>query len=1017
MKARKLRFGSTMVLAFLSAVHLGGQVNTTATLRGTVFDKTQRVISGAEVRLVNNDTGLSRRTSSNAEGVFVFNIVPPSHYRVRISVRGFSTVAFDDIELTVGRTTTIDAVLVPSSRVETVTVESNTSTLVDVQKTDISRLITPTEVEDIPLNGRDFVNLSILAPGARPVPSYDSTKARIGVFATNGSSGRNVNVTVNGIDNKDGTVGGPVIQLPLEAIREFNIATQRFSASNGRSEGAVVNVVTKSGTNSLHGALYLFDREKEFNSLNYFEQTANAGSGIKADFSRQQFGGSVGGPVRKDKTFLFFAIERAREATSINVTGTAFNELSLVTNLGAQPVHSIPTPYHDWRYNGRIDHKIDDSNTFSASYSSQSNRGLNDLATSTTDLTAANSTTNELIIANATLNSVLTPTIVNSITTGYQYWHNSINASPKYLQLSFPSASFGTRSSIAQESVQRKWQFKDDIAINHGLHSFKMGIDYLWEPQLGGFFAGNTAPLITFFDNPSVILSNKTKYPQAFATPGAISGITAGTTAGNPYYYESAKMLGVYFQDDWKIDRKLALNLGLRWDKDYNLNAGRQQVNARAYQYLKAIGSSYAGGLPHDDNKDFSPRVGLSYDIKGNGNHTVRLGYGIYFGQTLINTTLTMLQQANSLLYTRVILSNSVLPGTTGGVSDIVPSTGMPLSQFRFGMDPLPSTPPPAAQLTGAAQLGQLINPKYRNPYTQQWNAGYTWAITSSSVLEVEYVHVLSLHESKSVIINPLINGVRFTSALFQAAGIQYSGPIQEYQASGRSRYDGMNLSYRLRLTSHLSVNASYVLSRGLAYNGNAAALGNSPTDFLNYYAPHDLGPTPADETHRLTMSGFLSLRWGFRLAPIVQWASGRPYNVTEGITDVYGYGTGVGATHAIVLNSDPNNLLGTASYNTGQLQACLKANTCDQVPYNFLRGGAFFEVDTRFSRTFKFGEKAKLELIFQAFDVTNRANFGANYQGNIRAANFRQPTNFITGSGAIVPKSFSGEFGTRFSF
>jgi hypothetical protein len=1011
------RLVSAPALVCLIAFQLFGQANTTATLRGTVLDKTQAVIPGAVVRIAEKETGLTRSAISNNEGLYVFNLLPVGHYEIRVSVKGFATAAFENIELTVGQTTTIDATMAPSSQVDTITVESAGVSFVDVQKTDVSRPITPSEVQNLPLNGRDFVNLAILAPGARPVPSYDPTKARIGVFATNGSSGRNVNVTVNGVDNKDGTVGGPVMQLPLEAIEEFNISTQRFSAANGRSEGAAVNVLTKSGTNNFHGAIYFFDREAAFNALNYFEQPAHGGSGQKADFSRQQFGGSIGGPVKKDKTFLFFALERARENTSLNVTGTAFSEQTLLQQAGfnVQPAHSIPTPYFDWRYNGRIDHRINDKNTFSASYSNQNNRGLNDQATSTADPTAGNFTTNQLIIANATFNSVLSPSVVNSFTAGHQYWHNLIDESPRFLQFAFPSASIGTRGAVPQESFQRKWQFRDDIAIGHGTHSFKAGFDYLWEPLLGGILESSIAGAVTFFDDPDVILANKTKYPNGFATPGAITSITRGTN-GNPYFYQPAKMFGVYFQDDWKVTRRLSVNLGIRWDKDYNLNAGSEQVNARAYQYLKAIGSPYAGGLPHDDNKDFSPRLGLAYDVTGKGKHVIRAGYGLYYGQPFINITLFMLQQTNATLYSTVTYNNSVVPGTATGASDIVPTTGQPLSQFRYGIDPIPATQPASSQLTGTV-TGRIIDPKYRNPYTQQWNGGYTWAFLEGSAIEIEYVHVLSLHESKSVTINPTINGVRSTAAPFAAAGINYSGPIQEYQPSGRSRYDGMNVAYRRRMSKRLAVNAAYVLSRGLAYNGNAGAFGNTPTDMLNYYAAHDLGPTPADETHRFTLSGLVNLPGGLKFAPIMQWASGRPYNVTEGITDVFGFGTGIAATHAIVLDSDPANLLATKGYTTGQLQGCLAASTCHQVPYNYLRGEAFYQLDTRVSRTFRFGEKARLEVIFQAFDLTNRANFGANYQGNIRSATFLQPTNFITGSGVIVPKSFSGEFGARFSF
>lgn len=1004
---------------FLSSVStLFAQVNSSAALRGTVMDKTKAVIPNAEVRIGNRETGLERATVSGEQGLYQFDLLPAGRYEVRVAVKGFSTAVFQNVELAVSQTTTLDATLSPSTQAETVTVEA-TASLIDVQKTDVSRAVTPSEVQNLPLNGRDFVNLALLAPGARPVNSFDPTKNRIGVFATNGSSGRNVNITVNGVDDKDGTVGGPVMQLPLEAIEEFNISTQRFSAANGRSEGASVNVITKSGTNSYHGSLYFFDRDQAFNTLNYFEQTAHGGSGQKGPFSRQQFGGSVGGPVKKDKLFLFFALERAREQTSINVSGTAFSELSLVKNLGAVPVAAIPTPYFDWRYNGRMDYRINDKHSFNFSYTNQNNRGLNDQANSTADLTDGNFTTNQLIIANASLNSVITPSVVNSVTLGYQYWHNLIDtAAPTPYYLAFPAAVFGTNPNVPQESVQRKWQYKDDLSINHGKHSFKMGFDYLWEPQLGGFFVTNSVPNIAFFDNPSVILSNSTgKYPQGFATPGAIQTITEGNQ-GNAYFYEHGKMFGLYFQDDWKLSRRLSMNLGLRWDKDLDLNGADQEANARAFQYLKTIGSPYAAHLPRNDSKDFSPRIGFAYDLTGSGRHVLRAGYGIYFGQPFINIPLFMIQQANPTLFANVAYTNNLSPGSTGAdSSSIIPTTGKPLSQFRFGVDPLPVRPAAATQLTGASLVGQMVDPNYRNPYTEQWNGGYTFAITGDSVIEAEYVHSLGLHESKTIVINPLINGVRNTTAAFAAAGINFSGSIRDYQSIGRSRYDGLNLSYRKRMSKHFSVNATYVLSRALAYNGNAAAFGNGPTDLNNYFAIHDLGPTPSDERHRFTLNGLVNLPWGIKFAPLMQWASGRPYQALEGNNDSFGFGSGVGATHAIVLNSDPTNLTATKALSAAQLQACIAAATCHQVPYDFLRGNTFFQLDTRLSKTLKFGEKAKLELIFQAFDLTNRANFGGSYQTSIRSAVFMQPTGFITPGGVIVPRSFSGEFGARFSF
>jgi Carboxypeptidase regulatory-like domain/TonB dependent receptor len=994
----------------LSAGNLFAQLNSSATLRGTVADKTQAVIPNADVTVTNKETGLTRTATTGNEGSYLFNLLPSGHYQVKVAVKGFATAAFENVELAVGQTTTIDAILAPSQQAETVTVEASGASLVDVQKTDVSRIVSPNEVVNLPTNGRDFVSLAVLAPGARPVNSYDPTKNRIGVFATNGSNGRNVNVTVNGVDNKDGTVGGPVMQLPLEAIEEFNISTQRFSAANGRSEGAAVNVITKSGTNAFHGSLYFFDREDAFNTLNYFEKKENGGSGEKSPFSRQQFGGSIGGPVKKDKTFLFFALERSREQTSINVTPQAFSELTLLKANGfaADPSTTIPTPYFDWRYNGRLDHRINDKNNFALSYSNQNNRGLNDQATQTSDLTAGNFTTNQLIIANATLNSVISPRIVNAATVGYQYWNNLIDSVAKVPTFSFgnpanPDATFGTNVNVPQESFQRKWQFRDDLSINMGKHSFKTGFDYLWEPTLGGFFIANPTINFNFFDDPSVILSNKQKYPQGFATPGAVQQIT--DTSGNPYFRLNPKMFGVYFQDDWKVKRNLSLSLGLRWDRDFDTFGGPEQANARTYQYLKAINSPYAG-LPQDDKKNFSPRFGLAYDLHGNGKHVIRAGYGLYFGQSFQNINLFMLQQTNSLLFTTVQLNTA----------DIVPSTGRPLSEFRYGVDPNPAKPAASTQLARGA-TGQLMDPNYRNPYTQQWNGGYTWAVTNSSAIEVEYVHVLGLHDSKRIVINPKINGVRNTDAPLAAAGLPVIGAIRDNQSIGRSRYDAMNLSYRKRMSQHFSLNTSYVLSRSLGYNGASASFANAPTDLRDIFAAHDFGPTPADERHRWVVSGLVELPWGIKFAPIMQLASARPYQALQGVNDTYGFGGSQGNTHAIVLDSDPNNLLATKNYTTAQLQACLTANTCHQVGYDNMRGATFFQLDTRVSKQLKFGERAKLDLIFQAFDLTNRANFGATFQGNIKSPVFGQPNGFITPAGVIVPRSFSGEFGARFSF
>jgi len=1010
-----------------------GQATASATLQGTITDPTGAVVGGATVTITSKDQGWARTTTTTDTGLYRFELLPAGFYSLKITHTGFASASVDRAELLVGQTTTLDFQLKPGQVSETIEVSAQ-APVVDTEKTQVGLEITPNDVNSLPLNGRDFGNLAYLAPGARPVDSYDPTKNRIAVFGINGSSGRNVNVTVNGIDNKDNTVGGPVMQLPLGAVEEFNISTQRFSAANGRSEGAAVNVITKAGTNNWHGGLYYYDTETALNANDAISKENKAPT---PQFSRQQFGGNVGLPIRRDKDFFFFALEREREQTSIPVDATAFKELTIVKNannplMTPDPATTIPTPYFDWRYSGRYDHRFNGQESLFVSYSAQENTGDNDQSTSSNDLTAGNFTTNHLIISNATVNSVLTPRLVNALTVGYQYWNNLIDSKNKVPTFTFPGSSgtpisFGTNTNVPQQSIQKKWQLRDDLSIIKGHHSFKTGFDYVWEPELGGFFEFNPTLEIDFFDDPSVITTNTTKYPQGFATPGAVSGMS--DTAGDPHFFlkNGAKMLGLYFQDDWKVSRKLTLNLGLRWDKDFNLIGGGDQGNSRTYQELLAIGDPHAASLPHDDNKDFSPRVGFAYDLTGKGRHILRAGYGFYFGQTFENIPLFMLQQANATIFNTTFAITGNGPGQPCSACT-VPGTNIPLSQWQFGVDPMPTNPPPASQLANGA-VGRLMDPKYRNPYSEQWNAGFTWALGSVSAIEVDYIHELAIHESKTININPVdvTTGTRPLSAAFSAKGLPVPSRIDNEEAIGRSRYDGLNVAFRRRLSHHLSINSSYVLSRGLAYKGNAAAFRNRPSDPRDPFNPIDFGPVPTDERHRFVFSGVFEVPGGVQLAPIFQAASARPYDGIEG-SDVLGIGSGRGNYNIVVPTNAPSNYtwsLTTVSPTTGQtgltnadLRDCLfNTHTCRAVGFDKFRGSPFVNMDLRTAKNIKLGEKMNLQLLAQFFDLFNRANFGNNFGGNIRSSQFLQHTGFITPSGVIVPKSFRAEFGAEFRF
>src|SRR5713101_5122510 len=657
------------------------QATASAALQGTISDQSDAAIKGAKVAITSNEQGWTRSADTSDTGFYTFELLPAGIYSIKVNASGFSTAEAKEVVLQVGSTTTQNFTLKPGSVSEIIEVTS-APPLVDQQKMDVSTNITPQQIQELPLIGRDIADLAYLSPGVKSADSYDPTKNRYSILSVNGQGGRNVNVTVNGVDNKDNTVGGPVMQLPAEAVQEFQISTQRFSAVNGRSEGAAINVITKSGSNSYHGSAFGFFRDQALNADQKLPDPAN-NTFVKSNppYSRQWFGGSIGGPIKKDKLFAFFAPERQREHTSIAENPTALTQLNLATSLGAQPSATVPTPFFENRIAGRMDWTINSKHTAYLSVATQANNSLNDQSNGNFDLTEGNFTKNHLQIANVTLNSMFSPTLLNQFTAGWQYWNNLIDSTTRTPLITFPSAQFGTNTNVPQESIQRKWQFKDDLSKTVGRHTFKTGFDYIFTPFMGGFFEFNPTLEIDFNANPSCILGKAPDtttagcgagtYPNGFATAGAVGSMSIAV--GDPkFIIKDAKQLGLYFQDDWKMTRRLTVNLGLRWDKDYDFVGGSDIGNSRTFQELQAaapfspLAASLVAKKASDYNKNFSPRVGLAYDLTGHGNHVLRAGYGIYYGNTFQNIPLFMEQQSNPTIFQTAfsIAGNDVVPGT-----------------------------------------------------------------------------------------------------------------------------------------------------------------------------------------------------------------------------------------------------------------------------------------------------------------------------------------------------------------
>jgi outer membrane receptor protein involved in Fe transport len=1017
-------------------IQMFAQATASSSLRGTVVDGTGAAVMGADVTVSNTSTGFTRNVKTGGDGSYVVEPLPVGVYSVKVVMQGFAAAAANKVETLVGATTTQNFSLKTGTTTEIVEVTSEVP-IVDQLKTDVSQNITPREVEELPMIGRDVANLAYLAPGVKATDSYDPTKNRSAIMSVNGQSGRNVNVTVNGIDNKDNTVGGPVMQLPLEAVQEFAISTQRFSAANGRSEGAAINMITKSGSNNYHGSVFGYFRDLALNKDQKRPDGLGGFTMINPPYSRQQFGGSVGGPFVKDKLFGFFAYERQREHTSQTESSDALYQLELAQGAGlaAQPAGVLPTPFFETRYNGRMDWLINNRNTAYISYNSQANNSENDQSDGYMDLTAGNFTVNHMQLANFTLNSTLSNTAVNQFTFGYQYWNNLIASNTSAPLVTFPGngancnnggVCFGTNTNVPQQSFQRKWQFKDDFTKTWGKHNFKSGVDYLWEPTLGGFFEFNSTLEIDFGVTPSCILGvgpdagkagcGPTVYPQGFSTPGAVTSMSFANGDPSTNVPGGTKQFGIYFQDDWKVAKRLTLNLGLRWDKDFNMVGGSAVRDSRTFQELVALNNPitnpYVTRQPQDDNRNVSPRVGFAYDLTGSGKHVLRGGFGMYYGNIFQNIPIFMEQQHNATIFQTTLSLQSP--------TDPVPGTGLTLGQWRYGVSPDPTIPSPSSQLNDGS-IGRLIDPRYRNPLTEEFNVGYSWQLSKSSVIEAEYVHTLGLHENKTINIDQKspVGGVCCTrplDAAFVAAGVPRLNSVRVEQSIGRSHYDGMNLSFRQRMSHHFSVNANYTLGWAYSYDGGGTSFRNYPRDAYAPFASYEWGPSPNDERHHISISGIVELPKGFQFSPILQFGTARPFNLLNASNTL---NTGGGTFNAVVVpKNDITDYLAFSGDNAGAQNCFYITQQCTIAKYDPLRGDKFFQLDARLAKNFKFAEKFNLQLVAQAFNLTNRANYGANFGGDISNPNgFDKPAGFINPTATNTPRSLTGEFGVRLTF
>jgi len=909
-------FATAILLALVALLALapGASAQTAgASLTGKTQDKDGAPLPGVTVTATNKDTGLDRSTTSGSDGKFLLPSLPVGTYTVKAELEGFATVNVEDVKLNVATQRSIEISMSTSSVQETITVVDE-APLVQTSPS-IGTVVSEKQLENLPLNGRQFANLAVLAPGTTLAYNADPTKPGQLTVALNGGIGRNINFIMDGGDNTDDTIGGALQNFNLEAVAEFNIQTMQYKAEYGRSSGGVLSVVTKTGTNKFDGSVYGFFRDDSLNNKTETERLAGVD---KQAYERKQYGASLGGPIVRDKAHFFATYEKIKRDTNYTVNSD-----------GAFPTFDgtvVALPFEDELLTAKATYDISAKQYLQVRYGYQKNNdkyGASPLAAPD----GLGTLINEYASLLAGHTAQIGADTLNEFVFQWTKFDNVISADSSAPLIYYPSGFHtGQNLNTPQSTHQRKYQYKDDFSFSRTLwdkrHDFKIGANYIHEPTLGGDFSTGLAGQFT---------ATEDRLGSPISLIEVFGGFFGEQTPIDQY--------SAYVQDDWAVTDRLTLNLGFRYDLwdgfdlDQSNNAIQQALSSQrtfTEYYLRDFWDG--GGRQLKEDKDnYAPRIGFTFDLKGDGRHLLRGGYGTYFDFPYTNATILFpaaaVQSSYGLFYRH---------------SD---PNGIP--NFQPGQ-PLPPNQLPGADI-GIAD--EVASPTLATPYSDQASLGYSWQANNWLGLNVEVVSV-DYHDIPYRFRPNIVNGNSTRFPQFGNFRLWYGG--------GRASYDGVNLSARVRL-SKLELQGFYTYSKAegnvlagadefrLTDAGAQADVGgtrNRRDQSINPLDPQCgacFGPLYTDARHRLTLSGVYQAPWGLSISGMLRYHSAFPY-LEPANADLNGDGS--------IIDLRP----GVSHVNTG-------------------RGDSFSQFDLRLSKGFTFGGDFGLEVIAELFNVFNEKN------------------------------------------
>jgi hypothetical protein len=971
----------TVLLSAFVPAFAQSQANT-GNIEGRVADPNNAAIPGVIITATNQATGLSKTGQTNDDGYYRVTFLPPGNYNVATSgAQGFAPSSFTNVVVTVGGQTPLDIQLNVSATTAMVDIAAE-GQVVETGRTSVSSVVNERAIQNLPVNGRNFLDFATLTPSVVRDPT------RQGDLAVGGQKGTLNSLQVDGADNNNTFFGQsfgrtgtrPPYQFSEESVQEFQVNQNGFSAEFGRAGGAVINVVTKSGTNDWHGSVFEFFRDEALNS-NTPILTARGAKRPKSQIN--QFGGTLGGPLKQNRAFFFFAYDGQRSnIPNVVDAPNFFAQPASIQNLLAPKMntYNIGRDQDVWMF--KTDIHLNDANQLVLRFNQQNFTGNNNEngGPLSVEEHSGNSVAKTTTFSGSLI-STLTSNAINEFR--FQFGRDrepgeaNSDKTEARIQTGGGFLQLGRNNFSPRETTIKRAQFIDVLSLTRGKHSFKFGADLNFD-RIFNFFPGLFSGQFTFNSYALFASNTPASFTQNFPGPNTSGGTT------NPDLNE----YGLFVQDDWKPSPKLTLNLGLRYDLQ---DLAEPTVNNPS-PALAAVGLNTT--TPVRDRNNFAPRFGFSYGF--DEKTVLRGGYGIFFGRTpaiMLGTS----HSQNGIQVTGVSLNCTLVP------------------------NPCPIYP----NIFSAAPTAGGVNPSlylfardYAQPYVQQGRLGVERELFANTSLSVNYLYFRGVHVGRTRDINlgtPVAttltdpSGQTFTVLRHPVARpIPGFARISLFESTADSRYNALALEVKRRFTRGFQFIAAYTLSDTSDNRPDQTMVVVGADDakglMNNLDINADWGRSDLDIRHRFVFSpvyeiGRVNSDSGFAREVLSNWTFSGIITLQSGFA------------YSALISADANR---DGNPSTDRVPGTRRNGFTTPNIYIF---------DARVTKTFKFTEKYSLSLLGEAFNLFNRSNIATVNTGRYGLAS--SSATALTNPAVSTPfggaRTFLGErqiqLGVRFKF